>query len=260
MLILPIVAGMFTALVPSGSFRSLTAWITVLAIATAWILGYFCFFAFGLWFKARSAARKKQYFTPMATYGALSAAGAVLALVMQPKLAWWAIPFSLLVGVAMWEIYRKRPRSLTSGIATTVASALMYPVMVGVGCFYPDAASPEVISTTIVIALYFVGTIFYVKSIIREKGNQRFYRVSVIYHALALAMTIAATVPYMILGIQFVPAAVGLIVMIASLIRAVVVPPKAQANPQQWTPKIAGMREAPLSLLLGIGSCFTFIL
>lgn len=260
MLILPIAAGMFTGLVPSGSYRSAEVWLTFLGICVAWMTGYFCFFAFGLWFKARSAARKKQYFTPMVTYGSTSAAGAVLALCLHPELIFWAIPFSVLVAIALWEIYLKRPRSLASGISTTVASALMYPVMVGVGCSHPDAASPCAISTTVVIALYFVGTIFYVKSIIREKGNQSFYRVSVVYHAIACAVAVVATVPLMLLGMQIVPSIAGLIVLFASLARAITVPPKAQENPQQWTPKKAGLREIPLTLLLGIGSCFTFIL
>ncbi|MEC2346820.1 hypothetical protein P9H28_22370, partial [Paenibacillus barengoltzii] len=38
--------------------------------------------------------------------------------------------------------------------------------------------------------LYFVGTAFYVKTIIRERNNKRFYVYSVAYHVLLLALAV----------------------------------------------------------------------
>ncbi|KAB3520937.1 hypothetical protein GC425_06770 [Corynebacterium sp. zg254] len=264
MLIVPILVGFITGITTSPDLGNPVRWLLWLAIMTAWVLGYFTFFAFGLWFKTSSPARKKTYATPLVTYGAITAVAALSALVIMPSLLWWAIAFLPLVTIALVEIYRRRPRSVASGISTTLASSLLYPVMVSAGGSVPlpqffSDAQPDIWTATAMIALYFTGTIFYVKSIIREKGNARFYRVSMGYHWLALALALVMSAYSLTrTGYQWMPA-LGLIVMTLSLARAITVPPQAAANPKKWTPKFAGMKEMPYVLLLTLGCGLTLV-
>ena len=259
MLILPVVVGLVTAMITSPVGIGFHMMVGMLAIVVAWVMGYFCFFAFGLWFKARSAARKKAYVKPTVVYGGITAVATTVAFVFHPWLVGWVVPFAPLIAIALWELYHSRPRSLASGISTTVASSLMYPVMVSAGAGYFIAFSPGVLTTTLLIGLYFTGTIFYVKTIIREKGNTQFHRVSVIYHVLSLVALVPIAFlmtfdAYLITGLA------GIIVLLTSLARAIVVPRLATKNPQQWTPKLAGIREIPLVLVLGIGCCLTYVI
>ena len=102
------------------------SWIH-LPLAVAWMTGYFAFFALGLWVKARGP-RKAAFRRPLATYGGVSAAASIIVVAMHPAVVLWGVVFAPLVGVAVWEMYRRRPRSLLSGEATVLASCVMVPL------------------------------------------------------------------------------------------------------------------------------------
>lgn len=260
MLFLPLLAGAIAGLTSTDHRGDPRMWLLLLSIACAWVLGYFCFFACGLWFKARNAARKASYLRPTLVYGCAAAAAAATALIVDPQLLVWAIFFAPLVAVAMWEVYKNRPRSMASGVSTTVASSLMFPVMISATDSPWVAATPYPVITTIVIALYFIGTVFYIKSIIRKKGNLAFYRNSIIYQSLAfLFVAISSLWMMTYLWFSIVSGVLAIIVMALSLVRAVLVPQWAAKNPQAWTPRKAGLREIPLTLMLGISCCLIFV-
>ena len=213
--------------------------LTTVPIAIAWVIGYFCFFAAGLWLKARNAKRKAEYFRPMAVYGAIAALAALAAVIMQPTLLWWSCAFAPLVMVAVVETWRRRPRSLASGTSTTIASALMFPVMLSTS---PGALTPEGWFATAVMAAYFTGTIFYVKTMIREKGNATFYRESVGFHALACIVAVVGW----LLPVSFATATLSALVLSLALVRAALVPKHEKT--QAWSPKQVGLWELPLCL------------
>ena len=113
------------------------SWIH-LPLAVAWMTGYFAFFALGLWVKARGP-RKAAFRRPLATYGGVSAAASIIVVAMHPAVVLWGVVFAPLVGVAVWEMYRRRPRSLLSGEATVLASCVMVPLASSVGGVDLDA-------------------------------------------------------------------------------------------------------------------------
>lgn len=151
-----------------------------LPLFIAWLVGYFCFFAASLWLKARPN-RKPHYLPPLITYGMVSALACLLTLWLNPHLLWFGLLFTTLVAVAAWEAIKRRPRSLASGIATVLASALMLPVTVAAA-----GADPwSVWARTLLVALYFCGTIPYVKTLIRNRNDPAWLQGSVGYHAVA---------------------------------------------------------------------------
>lgn len=264
MLFLPITTGLITAAVIAPSYGNPVQWLALTFMPLAWIFGYFTFFAFGLWFKTRAPARRRAYLWPTLTYGALTAIFSAIVLYLQPRLLWWCVPFVPLIAVALMEVFRRRPRSLISGISTTVASALMYIVAVSASGFsilpwFFSEAPVAIWVTTLVIGLYFTGTIFYVKTIIRERDNAPFERVSLRYHRIALLITLITSIAAVIDGGYTASAPLMILVMAAAALRVKLIPPIAKANPREWTPKKVGMWEIPMCLILALGASLTLV-
>ena len=264
MLLLPIVTGLTTAAVIAPSYGNPVQWLALTFMPLAWIFGYAAFFAFGLWFKTRAPSRRRAYLWPLLTYTALTIACCAVVLFLQPRLLWWAVAFIPLIAVAVMEVFRRRPRSLISGISTTVASALMYIVAVSASGFsvlpwFFSEAPVAIWVTTLIIGLYFTGTIFYVKTIIRERDNAPFERVSLRYHRIALLLTLITSVAAAFDGGYTASAPLMVLVMAAADLRAKLIPPIAKANPREWTPKKVGMWEIPLCLVLALGASLTLV-
>ncbi|MCF4006208.1 YwiC-like family protein [Corynebacterium uropygiale] len=229
--------------------RTAISLLATLLVLLSWMSGYFCFFAGGLLFKARRRQHRGTFLAPTLTYGGVAALCAVVALLLRPSLLWWAILFVPLVGIAVEEILMNRPRSTFSGCATTCASGAVLAVMdtVGRGDGGPAGTSTVGIISAIVMALYFSGTVPYVKSMIRKKGNRRYLIGSVTYQVVA-ALVVA------VLALKWVPILAAIImvaVMVWSIGRAILVPYSAQKG-TVWTPKRVGRAEVPATIVMAI--------
>lgn len=218
MVILPLVIGVVLG----------PRWVQI-PITVAWFAGYFCFFALTIRLKSRRAG------TPTLVYGAIAAVAAAVALLMQPALVWWALAFLPPFAVAVWEAAHRRSRSLLSGIATVAVAVLMTPVAA-------PRLDAEVWTITALEALYFVGSLLYVKTLIRKRGNPRWFAASVIYH-------VAAAIVAMVLTRSWVAAIVFTLLAVRSW-----VVPRVGAK-RRITPKAAGQGEV-LSLFGLLAACF----
>ena len=209
-----------------GVLASGTAWVQ-LPLAAFWFAGYFAFFATSLWLKA---SRRAKWFPPVRAYGLLSASLGVVVLVIEPGLARWAPLFVLPLGVGLFAAARRQDRALLAGVATTAGSALMTVVAYDAG---PGTDLARAWQLALVQFLYFAGTVFYVKTVIRERDNPAFHWLSGGYHALALVVVAA------VFGlVENDGSAWPLLVVFALLLaRAVVVPP------YRPTPKQVGIAE-----------------
>ena len=173
MLASPLVVG---ALAAGPSWRHLP-------LAAFWFAGYFAFFATGLWLKS---GRQPRYRPPVLAYLTLSGALGVGVLLVDAELVQWAPLFAVPLGVGLWSSARRTERSLLSGLSTSVGSSLMTLVAYDLGGGDDWGRAWWL---TVVQAAYFAGTVFYVKSLIRERGEVAFLRLSVGYHAVvALAL------------------------------------------------------------------------
>ncbi|HZK31880.1 MAG TPA: YwiC-like family protein [Corynebacterium sp.] len=229
--------------------------IAIVAVLCAWFTGYGAFFAFGLAARARTPQRRRKYLTPVYVYGALSAAALLGALAAVPAVAWWALPYAPLLLIAVGETLRGRGRSLLSGLSTTVAAALLVPVLMnlgaGEGLMVRDTGYDPAPAWTamIFLALYFSSTVPFVKSMIRERANRAFLNFSLGYH-LAVVGAVAGLVWFGPVG-PF-SGAVLLATVLLALGRAMWFPATA-ARGRKWTAKHIGMAEMPLVLLASLG-------
>ncbi len=169
--------------VPPVVGACLTGWTWRHALLlTAWLVGYLAYHAAGLWLRSR---RRVRYRRPVVVYGA---AGGVLLLalvVSAPRLLLWAPAFAVLAAVSLLASLRRADRSWWNDAVTVLAAMLLTPVAADLGAHGADAA--RVWTATAVLAAYFLGTVPYVKSLIRERDDPRVYRASVAYHVVLAA-------------------------------------------------------------------------
>ena len=247
MLISPAALGLIAGLVAwVRTDGSPLALLVFLAVLVAWFFGYFAFFAFGLAVKARNPRRRSRYLKPVYVYGAVSLAGIAVALLLQPQLLWWALPFAPLVVIAVGETLRGRGRSTLSGVSTTVASALLYPALVGVGSGSVGAAAW---AGMIFLAAYFSGTIPFVKSMIRERNNPRYLTGSICYHVLAVFAMLGLV---LLAPVGWAAAVLMVTTALLALVRAVYVPVAAHEG-ADWNARRLGMAEVPVLLVACAG-------
>lgn len=214
-----------------GSLASGLHWSQALLTAF-WFAGYFAFFATGLWLKSR---RKARHLPPLQVYLPLATVLGLLLLLLDPSLLRWAPLFLAPLSIGLYASATRHERALVSGLATTVGSTLMTLVAYDLG---PGTDWGRAWLLTAVLAAYFAGTVFYVKSAIRERGNARFLAVSVGYHAvitlLALALLPAPA--------RWVLSALGLVLTV----RAAVVPRLG------WSPARLGVGEIVATLAVTV--------
>lgn len=171
-----------------GILASGATW-THLPLTAFWFLGYFAFFATGLWLKSR---RKARYRPPVLVYSTAAAVAGLLTLLADPALVRWVPLFVLPLGVGLFASAVRDDRSLWSGVATTVGSTLMTVVAYDAGAG-TDLRRAWLLAG--VLGLYFVGTVLYVKTVIRERGSERYYWLSVGFHGLATLALVALVPP-----------------------------------------------------------------
>lgn len=160
-----------------------------LALGAFWFVGYLAFYALGRWLRSR---RKRRELTPLLVYAAVAAPLGATTLVLAPHLVRWVPVFLPLVAASTVLMLRRRERSLVNDAVTVLAAGLMTPVMV-------DAAGGSLGTATWVataaVTAYFLGTVPYVKTMIRERGNAAYVRGSVAFHLLGIggAAVLAST-------------------------------------------------------------------
>jgi hypothetical protein len=197
-----------------------------------WLSAYLFSFPFLQWIKTKN---RRRYGRPMLVYGlALAACGLALA-AAKPALLLWAPLFVPLFLVNVRYARLNRERALVNDLAAVV----QFGLIIFVAWAAADAADWRKAGTLFALhALYFFGTVLYVKTVIREKHNPRYHAASVVYHALLPAAAAA---------FRIWPLA---LVAVPLLLRAVLMP---RANPNV---KTVGMLEFANAVLFTIAVLF----
>lgn len=190
MLIVPFAVGALTRERAAG----LPAWWIPLALL--WLLGYCLFAQCVSWLKS-PARRRGALRTPILSYLAacLVCALAVVALggiVLAP----WIIGFAPLVAAALVLVRNREERSVTSGMTTVAAACLMFYVL-RCGGWPPLAPGLHDGLTGLLLYGYFAGTVFHVKSLIREKNNPAAARNSLLWHTAWLVAALVLGGPWL---------------------------------------------------------------
>lgn len=165
-----------------GVLASGPAWVHV-PLTAFWFSSYLAFFATGLWLKSR---RRSRWFPPVRAYALLAASLGVVVMVAAPDLLRWLPGFVPPLAVGLWASAHRRDRDLLVGLTTVLAAGLMTVVAYDAGTSGPLSRGWHL---GLVMLLYFAGTVFYVKSAIRERGNRGFHALSIGFHVLATAVT-----------------------------------------------------------------------
>ncbi|MBP6997781.1 MAG: YwiC-like family protein [Phycicoccus sp.] len=210
-----------------GILASQPRWVH-LPLTAFWFVGYFAFFATGLWLKSR---RKPRYWPPVRTYAAAATLLGALTLALDPGLIRWAPLFVLPLGIGLIASARRDERSLWSGVATSAGSALMTLVA------YDAGAGTDLHRAWIltgILAAYFVGTVLYVKTMIRERDEPTYHWLSMLAHGAATVAMIPVS-PWLVVvfalltiraavlpAFRLSPKAVGIIEVVATVLVAVV--------------------------------------
>lgn len=209
-----------------------------LLLLGSWTAAFLFFNVFGILIKAR---RRQRYWPATITYGTAAAAGALILLILRWSLWVWAPVLGVLFAWATIEIWRRTERSLGARVSAILASCLMMPVAYSLGS-HPTNWHHLWVSTTIV-ALYFIGTVPYVKTLIRERGVRSWLVGSVLYHLLILAAVLVAAFAGLISWA--IPA-----VWVVLLGRAWVYPLVSNWRERPLSPKFVGLSEFGYCALL----------
>lgn len=225
MLVTPVVVG--------ALLGGIDAWHPMLLLA--WLSAYCLNFFTGLAVKSR---RPRRYARQLTTYALLAMVLGGPVLVSHPGLLALGVVAVPVFMANLWFITRRNERAWLNDVLGIVLAAC-----VGFGAYVlgvDEARRDDVLAAAAlgVLTAYFIGTVFYVKTMIRERGDVRWLAVSIGYHAaLLVALVIAEW--------WFLATVSG-----AALIRAVVVPRFA------WTPKRVGLVEIVFTLGFGLGVLF----
>lgn len=151
---------------------------TQLPLLVAWLGGYLLSYYVFLAVKTQQLSRVGPQ---VLVYSAVTVPAAVLVVVVRPELLSFAPLYALLAAVNAAYAWRRSERALLNDLASVVQGALMVPVAAGAAGVAPSA----VLAPFMVVLLYFAGTVLYVKTMIRERGDPRYLRGSITYHAAA---------------------------------------------------------------------------
>jgi hypothetical protein len=178
-----------------------------LPLLFAWLAGYFAFFATGLWLRSRG---KRRYWPPVRAYGVLTVALGLVVIAIEPDMLHWAVVFLPLLAFSLWCSWRRLDRSLLNDGVTVLAACLITVVAAGFGdrlvqpvtpgltglAWLPGADQARAWVLAGMLLAYFAGTVLYVKTMIRDRGDAGRYRLSVSYH-LAVCVPAAVLSPWL---------------------------------------------------------------
>ena len=186
----------------------------------AWLAAYCAYYALGQWLRAPKE-RRTRWWPPLLTYGTIAALAGGTLLVIRPALVWWGPVFALCLGVSLVFTANGAQRAWLNDLVLMVAANLM--TVVAYGAALPASVAraktwlpPGVDDRTpwlagLMLFAYFFGTVFYVKTMLRDRHRPATYAASVAYHVLLAGAA-------WLLG--SLPGLVGLLL----LARAVIVP------------------------------------
>lgn len=235
---------MLSAPLVSGALVGGWRWYHV-PLAVLVLAGYLAFNAATWWLKL-PPVRRHQAVAPVLTYGTVTIVAALLTLVVAgPAIAGWLVMLAVPLALALGLTARKQERSVASGLVTTMAASTIAVVAAAPDPWrWLQAPSWPVAAAVLINFGYFAGTVWSVKSMIRERGSVAFLSASIAWHA---AWTVAAALAVALAGLSWFWA--GFFAL--TTIRAICLPLRARRHP--IPPLRIGLIEIALTVLMLVG-------
>ncbi|OWA37467.1 hypothetical protein B9G55_05275 [Saccharibacillus sp. O16] len=181
MLLMPFLLGMSAA----------GAVLVHIPLFLCWLVMYLFSFPVLQWIKT---GKKERYLKPSLLYGLMLVPLAATVALSEPKLIGYGALLLILFAIPARYAKAKNERALLNDIvAILLFCSFIYPVVyVGAGS---EADWTQTTQLFLLIGLYFIGTALYVKTVIREKKNPRYYQASITYHVLLIPFAVWLSLP-----------------------------------------------------------------
>lgn len=187
------------------------SWGTIFALP-AWWGSYLAYWSWTQWLRTRSESRRALLRIPLTAYTLATATLALVAILVAPYLLLWAPVFLPLAAIAAHQVWRGHERSILSGVATTAMASLMTAVFYdlgtqGAGGFLGLGETAATLATsanpsnltgwhwawmaTACVSGYFVGTVPYVKSMLRGRKSTPLLVGSIALHVVLTCLVAA---------------------------------------------------------------------
>ncbi|MFG3300512.1 YwiC-like family protein [Micromonospora chersina] len=161
-------------------------------------------------------------------YGGATALLGVPVLLARPAVLGYVPLYAVLLAVNVGHARLRRERALLNDLASVAQSLLMVFVVATVA----EVPPADLVGVAAAVGVYLVGTVLYVKTMIRERGSARYRWASLAYHLVVLALAVvagwgpavAAVFALLLLragvlpGRRLSPVRVGLIEMVGTLL------------------------------------------
>lgn len=169
--------------------------------------------------------RQDAYYT-VCRFGALAS----LALAYPIATRWQAFWPVFIMGVGLsasaWFVKHMRERDFVHDLIGIIGLSMLLPISAGLG---GGASYTAVLLALAINAAYFTGSVFFVKSVFREKNNRRFQWIGMLYHVTVTASVLifaAHVAPFFALA--FLPGVIKMILVLGRM---------------RFSPKTVGMIE-----------------
>jgi hypothetical protein len=143
-------------------------------------------------FQSVKSQRTGRYRAQLLLYAGVAAPLAVLVVVARPQVLWYAPGYAALLATNAWYAARRRERALLNDVASVLQSCLIVLVVATIA----GTVTRTAFVAFLLCLAYFLGTVFYVKTMIRERDNVGYRRWSTVYHVVALVAAAAVTGPW----------------------------------------------------------------
>ncbi|QPK81193.1 YwiC-like family protein [Schaalia sp. ZJ405] len=165
------------------------------SLPITWLTGFLCFTAIERW-ALTPKKRRPSCLPAIITWGTIATTTGLITVIRSPMLLLWTPVFLPLFVAALWEVLHRRPRSPLARLTTVTAASLMLPVFAlgVVGAPSPLRTTPELWRATAILGSYFVGTVPFVRSMIRARSDHRWEHASVLWHLTSAVLILLATI------------------------------------------------------------------
>jgi hypothetical protein len=205
-----------------------TRWMHAL-LFLAWLFIYLS--SYPLLQSMKKHADKKRLYRWGAGYGLIAIACLVAPVIDTPSLAYFGAPLVLLLVVNIWHAKHRSERAVINDMCAIVTFSIGAAAAYRLGGGQWDWVMAELVLFNF---LYFMGSVFFVKSVFRERTNKRWIAYARIYHTAAPFIPIVIGFPYvaaaflfssirtfMFAGKQMRPMKVGIIEIVGSVVFAI---------------------------------------
>lgn len=170
MALLPFLYGMFLAPFDPISLLLLCAWIAL----------YLTTYPFLNLFKGKKLTLYKKW---TFIYGSISFLFALIPLYYHWQIIYFMLPMIPLVFINIYYVKHKDERALGNDF-----TAILIFALAGMGSYYFSANKFDINIWKVAIypTIFFIGTTLYVKSVLRERKNPRYYQASILFNLVCI--------------------------------------------------------------------------